>query len=123
MKATRCVFGKDDKIQAHGKEAIERVREISDSLCVENDLSIIKEPQEPLKRYTGAEIQMIMREKMPFKEKLRVGIDYIRKKQPVRLIEFQKNLKSMFNIEMKVTNKNIAFKSSEQEPVLHVDIN
>jgi len=42
------------KYRAHGKDAIERVRDISDRLCQERDLSVVKEKTSEV-RYTLAE--------------------------------------------------------------------
>lgn len=97
------------------KKSLEGIRKASDQLCREKGLSIVQSSQEASKRYTRAEIQMIMKGKMPFKEKLRIGIDYIRKSKPVTFTEFQTNLKTMFDIEAKITKKHIAFKTAEQE--------
>ncbi|GAA3316279.1 hypothetical protein GCM10020331_012930 [Ectobacillus funiculus] len=37
-------FEDGKKYQAHGKQAIEKVREVSDRLCLERGLSIVQEP-------------------------------------------------------------------------------
>jgi len=107
-------FETGKKYQAHGKEAIERARSVSDDICREMGLSIIKSPEKASKRYTGAEVQMMMRGELPFKEKIRIAIDYVRKSKPTTFTELKASLKA-FHIDMRITKKNIAFKTSEQE--------
>ncbi|GAA3315442.1 hypothetical protein GCM10020331_010340 [Ectobacillus funiculus] len=46
-------FEDGKKYQAHGKQAIEKVREVSDRLCLERGLSIVQEPAK--ERYHRAE--------------------------------------------------------------------
>ena len=87
------------KYQMHGVKAIENVRDISDKLCLEHDLSIVKEKTAEL-RYTLAEKHMIEKGKRSWKEEIRQCVDYARENAS-SYQEFKEVLKNEFEIDLR----------------------
>src|SRR5699024_3818674 len=56
------------KYQAHGKEAIERARSLSDEVCKSHDLSVVKEHNASV-RHTLAEQHLLEKKKISWKMK------------------------------------------------------
>jgi hypothetical protein len=101
------------KFHAHGKEAIERVREASDRLCKERNLSVVKEPSAE-QRYARAEYGLAKRGQISWKDEIREVIDY--EKQDSKSYEdFKRNLADKYNIEVKERGKNISFKHPDSQ--------
>src|SRR5699024_11505233 len=65
------------KYQAHGKEAIERARSLSDEVCKSHDLSVVKEHNASV-RHTLAEQHLLEKNKISWKDELREAIEYAR---------------------------------------------
>src|SRR5699024_11052123 len=63
------------KYQAHGKEAIERDRSLSDEVCKSHDLSVVKEHNASV-RHTLAEQHLLEKNKISWKDELREAIEY-----------------------------------------------
>src|SRR5699024_1221876 len=63
------------KYQAHGKEAIERARSLSDEVCKSHDLSVVKEHNASV-RHTLAEQHLLEKNKISWKDELREAIEY-----------------------------------------------
>lgn len=101
------------KYQAHGKEAIDRVREASDRLCKEHGLSIVEEPYAE-KRYHRAEYGLAKREVVSWKDEIREVIDYERQNS-TSYEDFKKNLTEKYHIEVKERGKNISFKHPDSQ--------
>lgn len=101
------------KFHAHGKEAIERVREASDRLCRERELSIVQEPYAQ-HRYSQAEYGLAKRGQMSWKDEIREVIDY-EKQHSKSYEDFKRNLLDKYNIEIKERGKNISFKHPDTE--------
>ncbi|MCY8235395.1 relaxase/mobilization nuclease domain-containing protein, partial [Priestia endophytica] len=101
------------KYQAHGKEAIERVREASDRLCKERDLSIVKEKSAEM-RYTQAEKALIDNDKFSWKDDIRDKVD-IEKQHAKSYEEFKQNLTEKHGIEVLERGKNITFKHPDND--------
>lgn len=101
------------KYQAHGTEAIERVREASDRLCKEHGLSIVEEPYAE-KRYHRAEYGLAKREVVSWKDEIREVIDYERQNS-TNYEDFKKNLTEKYHIEVKERGKNISFKHPDSQ--------
>ncbi len=101
------------KYQAHGKEAIERTRSMSDNICKRHDLSIVTEHTAPV-RYTLAEKQLIEKEQTSWKEDIRKAVN--RAKAKSHDFESLKNrLKRENNIEMKLRGETLSFKHPDQQ--------
>src|SRR5699024_7757058 len=60
-------FETGKKYQAHGKEAIERARSLSDEVCKSHDLSVVKEHNASV-RHTLAEQHLLEKNKIYWKE-------------------------------------------------------
>jgi hypothetical protein len=105
-------FEDGKKYQAHGKQAIEKVREISDRLCLERGLSIVQEPAK--ERYHRAEYGLAKRGEMSWKDEIREAVKLARDNSS-SLQEMKTYLQDKFEIEMKIQNKNVSFKHPEQE--------
>jgi hypothetical protein len=101
------------KFHAHGKEAIDRVREASDRLCKERNLSVVKEPSAE-QRYARAEYGLAKRGQMSWKDEIREVIDY-EKRDSKSYEDFKKNLADKYNIEVKERGKNISFKHPDSQ--------
>ena len=87
------------KYQMHGMKAIEKVRDMSDELCLKHDLSIVKEKNAEL-RYTLAEKHMIEKGKRSWKEEIRKCVDYARENAS-SYQEFKEVLKNEFEIDLR----------------------
>lgn len=101
------------KYQAHGTEAIERVREASDRLCKEHGLSIVEEAYAE-KRYHRAEYGLAKREVVSWKDEIREVVDY-EKQHSKSYEDFKKNLTEKYHIEVKERGKNISFKHPDSQ--------
>lgn len=101
------------KYQAHGTEAIERIRDTSDRLCKEHDLSVVKE-HSAQQRYVRAEYGLAKRGQISWKDEIREVIDFERKNS-ANYGEFKKNLTDKYNIEVKERGKNISFKHPDSQ--------
>lgn len=105
-------FEDGKKYQAHGKQAIEKVREVSDRLCLERGLSIVQEPAK--ERYHRAEYGLAKRGEMSWKDEIREAVKLARDNSS-SLQEMKTYLQDKFEIEMKIQNKNVSFKHPEQQ--------
>lgn len=89
------------------------IKEMSNDLCRAEGLSIIKEPTEKA-TYKMAEVQLLERGEIPYKEHVRQAIDAV--KMVVKTLEeMREKLKEKFQIEMKIQNKNVSFKAPDRE--------
>lgn len=101
------------KFHAHGKEAIDKVREASDRLCKERNLSVVKEPSAE-QRYARAEYGLAKRGQISWKDEIREVVDHERQ-HSTNYDEFKKNLTEKYGIEVKERGKNISFKHPESQ--------
>src|SRR5699024_11487753 len=67
-------FETGKKYQAHGKEAIERARSLSDEVCKSHDLSVVKEHKASV-RHTLAEQHILEKKKMSWNDEHREEIE------------------------------------------------
>lgn len=89
------------------KEELYRIREVSDRLCKERDLSVVKEYSSPT-RYTLAEKALLEKGEVSWKEEIRQVIDD--EKQHSKTYEqFKQNLTEKYGIEVNERGKNITF--------------
>ena len=106
-------FETGKKYQAHGKEAIERARSLSDEVCKSHDLSVVKEHNASV-RHTLAEKQLLDKNKISWKEELREAIKYARDSS-IDFDSFKKRLNDDYGIETKIRGKTLSFKHPERE--------
>ena len=88
------------------------IREQSDRLCEEHDLSVVKEPSAK-QRYHQAEYGLAKRGEMSWKDELRQAIDIT--KENVDTFEDFKDELQILNIEVKERGQHISFKHPEIE--------
>lgn len=101
------------KYHAHGKEELFKIRAASDELCLENDLSVVKEHDSPV-RYTLAEKALLEKGEISWKDEVRRAIDQS-KNEVFSLPDLEKSLKDNFDIEMKLRGDTISFKHPDQK--------
>lgn len=98
------------KFHAHGQEAIEHVRKISDELCKEHGLSIVEERSADV-RYTLAEQSLLQKGKSSWKDEIRTAIDSS-KEQATSFEDFQERLKDQ-GVQATLRGKNITYEHLE----------
>jgi hypothetical protein len=96
------------KLHLHGQQAIDKVRGLSDELCKERGLSVVKEPTSKV-RYTLAEQGILKRGETSWKDELRQAIDY-EKAHSKSYEDFKNNLTEKYGIEVKERGKHISYK-------------
>jgi len=98
------------KFHAHGQEAIERTRKISDELCKENRLSIVEERSADV-RYTLAEQSLLQKGESSWKDEIRTAVDSS-KEQASSFEDFQQRLKDQ-GVQATLRGKNITYEHLE----------
>jgi len=98
------------KFHAHGQEAIDHVRKISDELCKENGLSIVEERSADV-RYTLAEQSLVQKGEFSWKDEIRTAIDSS-KEQAASFEDFQERLKDQ-GVQATLRGKNITYEHLE----------
>lgn len=101
------------KYHAHGKDELYKIRAASDELCLENDLSVVKEHHSPV-RYTLAEKALLEKGEISWKDEVRQAIDQSRN-EVSSLPDLEKSLKDNYEIEMKLRGNTISFKHPDQK--------
>ena len=103
------------KLDMYGKEKLEELREVSDQLCKENNMSLITEHNAKV-RYTMAERQIIEKGGISWKDELRQVIDY-EKKNSASYEDFKKNLTEKYHIEVREGKKDdyISYKHPDKD--------
>lgn len=84
------------------------IREQSDKLCEQHDLSIVKELSAK-QRYHQAEYGLAKRGEVSWKDELRQTIDYV-KDRTTNLEDFKKLLQKKFSVEVKERGQHFSFK-------------
>ncbi|PFW87964.1 hypothetical protein COL32_29130 [Bacillus pseudomycoides] len=84
------------------------IREQSDKLCEQYDLSVVKEPSAK-QRYHQAEYGLAKRGEVSWKDELRQVIDYV-KDNTTNLEDFKKLLQQKFDVEVKERGQYFSFK-------------
>lgn len=95
------------------KKDLYKIREQSDELCKERGLSIVKEPSAK-NRYHRAEYGLAKRGEVSWKDEIRRSVD-LTKGTAQDLDDLADKLKKEFEIETKITNKNISFKHPDRQ--------
>lgn len=98
------------KFHAHGQEAIDHVRKISDELCKENDLSVVEERSAEV-RYTLAEQSLLQKGELSWKDEIRTAIDSS-KEHAASFEDFQERLKDQ-GVQATLRGKNITYEHLE----------
>lgn len=98
------------KFHAHGQEAIDRFRDVSDELCKEHGLSIVEERSADV-RYTLAEQSLLQKGESSWKDEIRTAIDSS-KEQATSFEEFQECLKNQ-GVQATLRGKNITYEHLE----------
>lgn len=98
------------KFHAHGQEAIDRFRDVSDELCKEHGLSIVEERSADV-RYTLAEQSLLKKGESSWKDEIRTAIDSS-KEQTTSFEEFQERLKDQ-GVQATLRGKNITYEHLE----------
>ncbi|MGV7003287.1 relaxase/mobilization nuclease domain-containing protein [Priestia megaterium] len=98
------------KFHAHGQDAIDRFRDVSDELCKEHGLSIVEERSADV-RYTLAEQSLLEKGKSSWKDGIRTAIDQA-KEQTTSFEEFQERLKEQ-GVQATLRGKNITYEHLE----------
>lgn len=109
------------KYHAHGKEELYKIRAASDELCLENDLSVVKEHDSPV-RYKMAEKQLLEKGEISWKDEIRQAVNHAKKDISRVSVdiggsffsELKDSLKEDFDIEMKLRGNTISFKHPDQ---------
>jgi len=104
------------KLHLHGKEAIDKVRSMSDDICKEHGLSIIKEPTAKV-RYTLAEKSIIEKGHESWKDELRQAIDH-EKQNSKTYDDFKENLEVNYGIQVNDKRKHITYKHPDHDKVV-----
>ena len=100
----------------HGQQAIDKVRGLSDELCKERGLSVVKEPT-ARERYTMAEKSIIEKGGVSWKDELRQAIDH-EKAHSKSYKDFKQNLTEKYGIEVNDKGKHITYKHPDHEKVV-----
>ncbi|MFB2350851.1 relaxase/mobilization nuclease domain-containing protein [Priestia megaterium] len=98
------------KFHAHGQDAIDRFREVSDELCKEHGLSIVEERSADV-RYTLAEQSLLQKGELSWKDEIRTAIDSS-KEQANSFEDFQERLKDQ-GVQATLRGKNITYEHLE----------
>ena len=106
-------FETGKKYQAHGNEAIERARSLSDEVCKNHDLSIVTEHNASV-RHTLAEQHLLEKNKISWKDELREAIEYARDNS-TNFDSFKRHLNDVYGVETKLRGKTLSFKHPERE--------
>lgn len=104
------------KLHLHGQQAIDKVRGLSDELCKERGLSVVKEPTSKV-RYTLAEQGILERGETSWKDELRQAIDY-EKAHSKSYEDFKNNLTEKYGIEVNDKKKHITYKHPDRAKVV-----
>jgi hypothetical protein len=98
------------KFHAHGQDAIDRFRDVSDELCKEHGLSIVEERSADV-RYTLAEQSLLQKGELSWKDEIRTAIDSS-KEQAISFENFQERLKDQ-GVQVTLRGKNITYEHLE----------
>lgn len=98
------------KFHAHGQDAIDRFRDVSDQLCKEHGLSIVEERSADV-RYTLAEQSLLQKGETSWKDEIRTAIDSS-KEQATSFEDLQERLKDQ-GVQATLRGKNITYEHLE----------
>ncbi|MFN3366740.1 MAG: relaxase/mobilization nuclease domain-containing protein [Exiguobacterium mexicanum] len=99
------------KYQAHGKDAIQEVRDASDRLCLERGLSVVQE-KTAATRYTLAEQALVEKGQHSWKDEIRDKVD-VTKNEAWNFDQFKQIMLERHEIEVLERGKNITYVNLE----------
>ena len=105
-------FENGRKYQAHGQKAIEDIRQASDDLCRQHELSLVDQPAKV--RHTLAEQALLEKGQDSWKDEIRQAID-ISKSDTSDFDSFKKHLELNYGVETKLRGKTLSFRHPERE--------
>src|SRR5699024_12868735 len=106
-------FETGKKYQAHGKEAIERARSLSDEVSKSHDLSVVKEHNASV-RHTLAEQHLLEKNEISWKDALREAIEYAQDNSSNH-DRINRHLNDVYGLHTKLRDKTISFKHADPE--------
>lgn len=109
----------DGKKYHSTREQLFKIREVSNQLCKEHGLHIIREPYAK-ERFSMAEYKAVERGESLWKDELRTAIDRA-KEHTANLEDLKTYLKKHYDIEMKIQNKNVSFLHPEKQRFVRGD--
>src|SRR5690625_3221295 len=112
-------FETGKKYQAHGKDAIERARSLSDEVCKSHDLSVVKEHNASV-RHTLAEQHLLEKNKLSWKDELREAIEYSRD-SAIDLGGIKRHFNDVYGVETKLRGNTLSFKHPERERLIRAN--
>lgn len=112
-------FESGHKYQAHGKKAIENIRDASDQLCLENNLSVVKEPSAEI-RYTLAEQALLEKGQDSWKDEIRQAID-LSKEHGIDFDSFKNHLEANYGVKTKLRGETLSFKHPDRQRFVRAD--
>lgn len=106
-------FESGHKYQAHGKKAIENIQDASDQLCLEHDLSVVKETSAEI-RHTLAEQALWQKGQDSWKDEIRQAIN-ITKEYSTDFDSFKNHLEANYGVETKLRGQTLSFKHPDRQ--------
>src|SRR5699024_2203540 len=106
-------FETGNKYQAHGKEAIERARSLSDEVCKSHDLSVVKEHNASV-RHTLAEQHLLEKNKISMKDERGEAI-HDAGDHSTNFASCKRHLNGVYGVETHLRGKALSFKHAECE--------
>lgn len=104
-------FENGSKYQAHGKESIQRVRDVSDRICLEYGLSVVQE-KTAATRFTLAEQALVEKGQHSWKDEVRDKVDLV-KTEANDFDHFKQIMLQRHKIEVLERGKNITYVNLE----------
>src|SRR5699024_12865856 len=101
------------KYKAHGKEAIERARSLSDEVCKSHDLSVVKVHNASV-RHTLAEQHLLEKNKISWNDELHEAIEYARDNS-TNYESFKRHLNDVYRAQQKLRGHTLSFKHPAPE--------
>lgn len=106
-------FENGKKYHAHGKDELYNIREASDDLCKEYELSIVQEKSAGM-RHTLAEQGLLEKGKSSWKDEIRQAID-VAKDSSTDFNDFKRHLEQDYGVETKLRGQTLSFKHPDQQ--------
>ncbi len=106
-------FETGNKYHAHGKKALQDIRDKNDGICRKHELSIAHDYTASV-RYTLAEKQILDKGQISWKAEMREAINYV-KEESHDFESFKNTLKNDFDIDTKLRGETLSFKHPDQK--------
>jgi len=102
-----------NKYQTGGKKGLYEIREKSDEICLEHDLSIVQNYNASI-RYTLAEKELLEKGQSSWKDEIRQAINYERD-NATSFDDLKARLKQNYDIDTKLRGKTLSYKHPDQQ--------